>query len=135
MLFLLLALLAFASFSLALPQVTGTPNSPPSSTISPRPAVPTKNCISDNFVKPWVIDNLVVTAPIDTALLGPGYISFAFCDPNEELQLTTTCTGTAQNGTAKLANGGYLACEDEAIRFQLTDMSTLLISRWYKDPW
>ena len=136
MLFLLAALLVLVTFTLAAPQaVNATASSLQPSTVAPVSAIPTTNCISDNFVSPWVINNLVIVDPVDEGTSNPAYVSFSFCDPNEELQLTTMCLAQVTGGEVKLANGGYVGCEDTSVRFQLQGNNLLLVSRWYKDPW
>ena len=134
---LLLAIIAFFTSTLAAPQVFGNTTTmalrpTAASTTSP---VPTTNCISDNFVKPWIINNLVIMSPIEPTTANPAFMSFSFYDPNEELQLTTTCIAQVTDGVVQMANGGYVGCEDKTVRFQLEEDSVLLLSRWYKDPW
>lgn len=138
MLSLILALLALLNIALAFPQVAGTSTNStglaPTST-SAGSSVPTTNCVSDNFIQPWIINNLAVIAPIEPSDDNPAHMAFSFYDPNEELELTTVCIATVTDSNVKLANGGYVGCEDMTVRFQMLDNSQLLISRWYKDPW
>lgn len=132
----LAALTALLTFVLAAPQAfNATPSSLQPTSVAPVSAAPTTNCISDNFVSPWIVNNLVIVDPIDAGSANPAYVSFSFYDPNEELQLTTMCVAQVAGGEVKLANGGYVGCEDTSVRFQLQANNLLLVSRWYKDPW
>lgn len=137
MLFLLLALLALFSLALAAPQATNatTSSALQPTSISPVSALPTNNCISDNFVTPWVINNLVISGPSTPTEAYPTYVSFTFCDVNEDLVLTTTCVAEVSDGGVEMSNGGYVGCEDPTVRFQLQNGNLLLVSRWYRDPW
>ena len=141
MLSLLVTLLTLLSLSLAAPQIvsiTSTATAPalqPTSTSSPTTATSADDCISDNFVSPWIISNLVITAPIDGTDGRSAYISFSFSDPNEALQLSTMCLAQVTDGSVKTPTGGYVGCQDQYVRFQFEDDKTLLLSRWYEDPW
>lgn len=140
MLFFLMALLAMFSLALAAPQAIQAINATTSTTlqpssISPVSALPTTNCVSDNFITPWVINNLVISGPSKPTPAYPTYVSFTFCDVNEDLVLTTTCVAEVADGDVEMSSGGYVGCEDPTVRFQLQDGNLLLVSRWYRDPW
>lgn len=138
----LLAYLSFLSFTLATPQVsfplvpTVTSATTPSLVSSSVPASPTTNCISDNFVSPWVINNLVIVSPPPGSNAYPKFVSFSFYDPNQDLVLQASCNGTVdKSGDTQLSNGGYVACSSWDVRFQLQDDESVLVERYYTDPW
>lgn len=131
----LAALLAFITLTFGLPQAANTTVGLQPTAVSPVSAVETTGCISDNFVLPWEINNLVIISPIEPTPTNPTYISFSFCDHNEALELTTTCMSTVTDGEVKMSNGGYVGCDNATVRFQLQDDNVLLLSRWYEDPW
>lgn len=135
MLFLLLAFLALITFTLGLPQAANITTGLQPTSVSPVSAIQTTGCISDNFITPWEINNLVIISPIEPTATNPTYISFSFCDHNEALELTTTCMSTVTDGEVKLSNGGYVGCDNATVRFQLQEDNVLLLSRWYLDPW
>lgn len=137
MLFLLAAFLALLTFTLGAPQVQSISTTTTASRVLPSTTpAPSPNCISDNFVSPWVINNLVIVSPPPGSNAYPTFISFNFYDPNEDLVLNTYCGGAVnKEGDVVLENGGYVACDDDSVRFQLQDEESILISRWYKDPW
>lgn len=136
MLFFLAAFLALINITLAAPRsINETSTALRPTSVTAASALQTTDCTSDNFVLPWEISNLVIITPPEQDTANSPYISFAFYDPNQQLTLVTNCFADVTGGEAELANGGYLACQDETVRFQLQADGLLLISRWYRDPW
>lgn len=97
-----------------------------------------KGCDAKIEDLPWQISNFVMFEKKPTAITAANhssYLTFAFADINNRLELNTTCTRTLPvSSTASLNSDDWMVCESEDVRFML-DAGELQVSRYYKDDW
>ena len=111
------------SFAFATAAPTPTNTAPPAATTS---------CHAKLFNEPWILRDITITRPSSGSK--DGNISFHFCDPNDGLQMDTTCDGTIVNDACEGDDGAYVLCQEQHIGFKLSS-DLIMLERAYIDDW
>ena len=103
-------------------------------TAAPTPISTNSSCKAKNFDKPWTLKDITVWEPTAGSVSKAGQITFHFCDPNTDLQLSTNCAGEVTDGACEGEDGGYVICENEDVAFKLSG-GQMLVERSFVDDW